>query len=72
MADNAIASSHRGAFATPLPDDAEWVSALHDEGIEYWAACNVFFDPPALRRHPGAIPVDRHGNRFEQHRIDLF
>jgi len=67
MADNAVLSAQTGGTARrDPPSDEQWADALRAQGIEYWAACNVFFDPAALQRFPDAIPVDKCGRRAEQ------
>lgn len=42
-------------------DDCKFVDWLHNKDIEYWAACNIFFNPPVLKKYPEAIPVDNFG-----------
>jgi len=68
MQDNAVPSAVSAAHETALTrhDDAAWIASLRHRGIQYWAACNVFFDPPALRRFPDAVPVDRSGKPAQQ------
>jgi len=41
-------------------DDRAFRDALKDAGIQYFGACNFFFDPPTMYRH-GNIPVDHTG-----------
>lgn len=41
-------------------DDRAFRDALKEAGIEYFGACNFFFDPPSMYRH-GNIPVDSTG-----------
>jgi hypothetical protein len=43
-------------------DDRDFARAVQARGIEYWAACNMFFDTDTLARHPGALPVDATGS----------
>jgi len=46
-------------------DDLKFKDALKDQGIEYFGACNMFFDPVLIRKH-GNIPVDSHGDPARQ------
>lgn len=63
MADSAVKSEVTAEEARRYEslDDQALVRALKARGIEYWAASNLFFDPPALERHPDATPVDLNG-----------
>lgn len=45
-------------------DDRRFVQALRRRGIEYWAACNLFFDPAAIEKYD-AYPIDESGKRAE-------
>lgn len=51
-------------------DDARFRQALAEEGIEYWAAVCMFFDPQALDADPSLRPVGSDGRPME--RIDWY
>jgi len=46
-------------------DDRRFVAALQTRGLRYFAACNLFFDPLTLARHPDARAVDALGRTAE-------
>lgn len=46
-------------------DDRHFVGALQARGLQYFAACNLFFDPLTLARHPDALAVDAAGRVAE-------
>ncbi|HEY6102805.1 MAG TPA: hypothetical protein VI007_06220 [bacterium] len=59
MADSAVRSA-----PSDVPqsyDDRQFVEALRARGMQYYAACNLFFDPETLARHPDALAVDASG-----------
>ena len=59
MADSAVRSA-----PMEIPesyDDREFVAAVHARGIQYFAACNLFFDPETLATHADALAVDASG-----------
>ena len=47
-------------------DDRLLRAALAEEGIEYWAAATMFFDPPALAADPGLRAVGNDGKPMEK------
>lgn len=63
MASSAVESGlsdHQQAKLEAL-DDRDLTRALQEVGLEYWAACNVFFAPDQLEQHPECRPVDQFG-----------
>lgn len=46
-------------------DDRLFVNALRSRGLQYFAACNLFFDPLTLNRYPDARAVDAAGRTAE-------
>lgn len=67
MADTAVKSEitaeQQDRFRTY--DDRRFVSVLQARGLRYFAACNLFFDPLTLARHPEARAVDAFGRPAE-------
>lgn len=59
MADTAVKSEAPPEQQKRLDayDDRLFREALAEEGVEYWAACNLFFDPRTMERH-GNVSVD--------------
>lgn len=45
--------------------DQEFVKALQEEGIEYYASALMFFNPEEMYRF-GNVPVDMYGNRVQK------
>lgn len=67
MADTAVKSEvtpeEQARFQ--LYDDRLFVEALRGRGLQYFAACNLFFDPLTLARFPDARAVDATGQTAE-------
>lgn len=64
MADNAIASEQSTKRRqVSADDDLRFIKELHKNGLKYWAACNVFFDPVLMEHFHDAVPIDRRGNK---------
>ncbi|MDI7247259.1 MAG: hypothetical protein QME92_07285 [Bacillota bacterium] len=66
MADTAVKSEVPPELQERLDsyDDRLFRKALAEEGIEYWAACNMFFDPRVMEKH-GNVSVDDLGRTAE-------
>ena len=63
MADMAVKSEVPPELADRFAayDDRKFRDALGREGIEYWAASLMFFDPQALKTHPEFQAVGSNG-----------
>ncbi len=63
MADTAVKSevAPNEEARLHLYDDRRFVEALRERGLQYFAACNLFFDPLTLGRFPDARAVDASG-----------
>jgi hypothetical protein len=67
MADSAVKSAPGGGAARlDVYDDRQFAAALRARGVQYFAACNLFFDPQTLAHHPDALAVDAAGRTAEQ------
>ena len=63
MATSAVESglSKKKELKLKALSDRDFAESLQGSGIEYWAACNVFFAPEQLKKHPECRPVDQYG-----------